>query len=108
MRIGVDLGGTKIEALAIAGDGAARARRRIPTPSGDYGATIRAIAGLVETIEIEAGGKPAVICGATPQGWPRGELRFLSKSKVPVYPEPRRAAYALAKLAEYSEFLDSE
>ncbi len=54
--------------------------------------------------EISAGGKPTVICGATPQGWPRGELRFLAESNVPVYPEPRRAAYALAKLTEYSEF----
>ena len=57
--------------------------------------------------EITAGGKPAVICGATPQGWPKGELRFLAKSNVPVYSEPRRAAYALAKLTQYSEFLRS-
>jgi acyl-CoA synthetase (NDP forming) len=57
--------------------------------------------------EIKAAGKPTVICGATPEGWPRGELRFLARSDVPVYPEPRRAAYALAKLAEYSDFLRS-
>jgi len=57
--------------------------------------------------EIADGGKPTVICGATPQGWPRGELRFLSQSSVPVYPEPRRAAYALSKLVQYSEFLRS-
>ena len=57
--------------------------------------------------EITAGGKPTVICGATPQGWPKGELRFLAKSNVPVYPEPRRSAYALAKLTQYSEFLTS-
>jgi len=57
--------------------------------------------------EITAGGKPTVICGATPQGWPKGELRFLAKSNVPVYPEPRRAAYGLAKLTQYSEFLRS-
>ena len=57
--------------------------------------------------EIRDGGKPTVICGATPQGWPRGELRFLAQSNVPVYPEPRRAAYALAKLTQYSEFLKS-
>ncbi len=55
--------------------------------------------------EIEATGKPTVICGATPEGWPRGELRFLAQGKVPVYSEPRRAAFALAKLAEYSEFV---
>ncbi len=56
---------------------------------------------------IADGGKPTVICGATPQGWPRGELRFLAQSNVPVYPEPKRAAYALAKLTQYSEFLKS-
>jgi acyl-CoA synthetase (NDP forming) len=60
---------------------------------------------LLEAIAV--GGKPTVICGATPQGWPRGELRFLAQSNVPVYPEPKRAAYALAKLAQYSEFLRS-
>jgi acetyltransferase len=75
-------------------------------PPGDDDEKDRWVADLIIK-EIEAGGKPTVICGATPQGWPRGELRFLSKSKVPVYPEPRRAAYALARLAEYSEFLDS-
>lgn len=55
--------------------------------------------------EIAAGGKPTVICGAVPQGWPRGELRFIERSNVPVYPDPRRAAVALAKLSEYSDFL---
>jgi acyl-CoA synthetase (NDP forming) len=55
--------------------------------------------------EIAEGGKPTVICGAIPTGWPKGELRFIEKSNVPVYPEPRRAAYALAKLTQYSEFL---
>jgi len=57
--------------------------------------------------EIAVGGKPTVICGAIPEGWSRGELRFIEKSNVPVYPDPKRAAVALAKLAEYSEFLRS-
>jgi fructokinase len=52
-RIGVDLGGTKIEAVALAGDGDIAARRRIATPKGDYDATIRAAAGLVTEIEAE-------------------------------------------------------
>jgi fructokinase len=46
MRIGVDLGGTKIEALALEGAREVR-RRRVPTPRGDYGATIAAVAALV-------------------------------------------------------------
>jgi acyl-CoA synthetase (NDP forming) len=57
--------------------------------------------------EIADGGKPTVICGAIPRGWPRGELRFIEKSNVPVYTEPRRAAFALARLTQYSEFLRS-
>lgn len=73
-------------------------------PPGDDDARDRKVADILLS-EIAKGGKPTVICGATPQGWPRGELRFLTQSNVPVYPEPRRAAYALAKLTEYSEFL---
>ncbi len=40
IRIGVDVGGTKIEALAIAADGAELLRYRVPTPRGDYDATV--------------------------------------------------------------------
>ena len=47
MRLGIDLGGTKISALALGADGAVRARRRIETPRGDYAATLSAIRGLV-------------------------------------------------------------
>ena len=38
MRIGVDLGGTKIEAIAISATGDEIARKRIETPKGDYNA----------------------------------------------------------------------
>ncbi len=47
VRIGVDLGGTKIEAIALDRTGTERFRQRVPTPVGDYAATIRAIADLV-------------------------------------------------------------
>lgn len=57
--------------------------------------------------EVTAAGKPAVFSGASLQGWDRGELKFLAQSNVPVYPEGRRAAYALSKLAEYSEYVSS-
>ncbi len=50
-RIGVDLGGTKIEAVALAADGSELVRRRIPTPIGDYGATIRAIGDLAGELQ---------------------------------------------------------
>ncbi|MBE0622425.1 MAG: ROK family protein [Burkholderiales bacterium] len=51
MRLGIDLGGTKIEIIALADDGAVLQRRRVPTPRGDYRGTLAAIAGLVEQAE---------------------------------------------------------
>ena len=46
-RVGVDLGGTKIEALALSPSGEERMRVRTPTPRGDYEATLDAIVSLV-------------------------------------------------------------
>ena len=72
MRIGVDLGGTKIEAIAIDDEGRERLRRRVPTPRGDYHATLTAIADLVFDLERAAGergtvgvGIPGTISAAT-------------------------------------------
>ncbi len=62
-RIGIDLGGSKVEAAAIDRQGAIRARRRIVTPAGDYGGTIAAIAGLVAAIEREIGASASVGIG---------------------------------------------
>jgi fructokinase len=62
-RIGVDLGGTKIEAAAIAGDGTIRARRRIATPTGDYAGTIAAVSELVGDVERELGARMTVGIG---------------------------------------------
>ncbi len=55
MRIGVDLGGTKIEAIALDNSGKILLRRRIPTPRGDYDGTLRGIAALVAGIERDTG-----------------------------------------------------
>ena len=55
MRIGVDLGGTKIEALALDDSGCERFRKRVPTPRTDYAGTLAAIAQLVEEAERSAG-----------------------------------------------------
>jgi fructokinase len=54
MRIGIDLGGTKIEAIGLAADGREIGRRRIPTPR-DYRGTLAAITGLIHAIEAETG-----------------------------------------------------
>jgi fructokinase len=53
MRIGVDLGGTKIEVIALDNAGEIAARRRIPTPRHDYAGTLQVIAGLVRAVESE-------------------------------------------------------
>jgi fructokinase len=63
MRIGVDVGGTKIEALAISGDGAELARYRVATPRDDYPGTLNAIAGLVHRLEAETGARGTVGTG---------------------------------------------
>lgn len=63
LRIGVDLGGTKIEAIALSADGGARDRVRIATPRDDYGATVRAITGLVDAMERRVGIKGTVGIG---------------------------------------------
>lgn len=63
MRLGIDLGGTKIEIVALAGDGRELLRRRIPTPQGDYLATVMAVAGLVEESEGELGQRGTVGIG---------------------------------------------
>src|SRR5690348_12641850 len=63
MRIGVDLGGTKIAIAALSRDGETRFSRRIATPRGDYDATIRAIADLVSGAEAAAGDRGSVGVG---------------------------------------------
>lgn len=55
MRIGVDLGGTKIEAVALDDTGQVVARRRRPTPRQSYAETLRAIVALVNDLELEIG-----------------------------------------------------
>ncbi len=53
--LGVDLGGTKIEAIVLADDGRSLWRERVATPAGDYPATLDAVAALVARAERELG-----------------------------------------------------
>lgn len=65
VRIGVDLGGTKIEVIALDDAGETSLRRRVPTPAGDYDATIRTIVELVRDAQAKCG--PSATVGiATP------------------------------------------
>ena len=62
LRIGIDLGGTKIEGIALNGS-TAIARLRVPTPRDDYEATIDAIASVVNELESRAGARGSVGVG---------------------------------------------
>jgi fructokinase len=62
-RIGIDLGGTKIELLALEGAGRKVLRRRVPTPQGDYEATVRAVVALVGNAEDELKAKATIGVG---------------------------------------------
>ena len=71
-RIGVDIGGTKIEAAALDKDGNFVVRRRVATPQNNYEAALDAIVGLVRSVETEIGaeapagfGIPGTISPAT-------------------------------------------
>ncbi len=63
MRIGVDLGGTKIEAIALADSGEIAARERVSTPPHAYQGTIDAVAGLVRDVERVAGAGASIGVG---------------------------------------------
>lgn len=63
MRIGIDLGGTKIEGIAIDEDGTERKRLRVPTPKGSYDAIVDAVTQLVLTIERDRGQQGTVGVG---------------------------------------------
>ena len=55
MRIGIDLGGTKIAGVALGDDGRELLRLRIDTPCGNYGATVDAVCAMVHELEAEVG-----------------------------------------------------
>ena len=63
LRIGIDLGGTKIEVIALDEQHAVRARHRVDTPRHDYAETVRAIADLVAKVESETGERGTVGVG---------------------------------------------
>lgn len=63
LRIGIDLGGTKIEAIAIDANGTELYRQRIATPRHDYSATITAIQQLVAAIETQTHSSASVGVG---------------------------------------------
>lgn len=65
MRLGVDFGGTKIEAALLDSQGEIVVRRRTPNP-GDYAAAVRGVAALVNETEAEGGARVGAIGVAMP------------------------------------------
>src|SRR4029453_12014357 len=67
MRIGIDLGGTKIEGLVLDDTGKERARVRVATPQASYEATVDGIAAVVRELEAKVGspGRRGAISPAT-------------------------------------------
>jgi fructokinase len=72
VRLGIDLGGTKIEIIALDKNGRELLRRRVLTPQGDYQQTLRAVTTLVHDVEAELGqqgtlgiGTPGTLSRAT-------------------------------------------
>ena len=63
IRFGVDLGGSKIEIVALAPDGRVLFRRRIPTPQQGYDAVIAAVATLVAAADAATGAAGSVGVG---------------------------------------------
>jgi len=63
MRIGIDLGGSKIELIALNAQGVERMRFRCPTPAGDYQATIALIVVMVRQAEVELGSSARIGIG---------------------------------------------
>ncbi len=63
LRIGIDLGGTKIEIIALDERGGSLIRRRVATPRGDYRSALAVLAGLIESVEDELGQRGSVGIG---------------------------------------------
>ena len=65
MRLGVDLGGSKIEIAGFGDDGAMLLRERVATPRGDYVGTLQAVAALVEAAELKVLSRRAGVTAAS-------------------------------------------
>ena len=67
MRIGIDLGGTKIEGIILDDAGQERERLRVPTPPGAHEEAVEAIAGVVAELERRVGARCTV--GVAMRSW---------------------------------------
>jgi predicted NBD/HSP70 family sugar kinase len=87
MRLGIDLGGTKIEIIALDNNGKELLRRRVPTPKGNYYDTLQAIAQLVRDAEAELGQQGSLGIG-TPGALSRATGRLKNSNSVALNGQP--------------------
>ena len=87
MRLGVDLGGTKIEIIALDDNGRELLRRRVPAPQGNYYETLQAIAQLVRDAEAELGQRGSLGIG-TPGALSRATDRLKNSNSVHLNGQP--------------------
>ena len=87
LRLGIDLGGTKIEIVALDAMGAELYRKRVATPQGDYRATLHAIAELVNTAEQKLAARGSVGIG-TPGAISRATGRLKNSNSVCLNDQP--------------------
>lgn len=87
MRLGIDLGGTKIEIIALDDDGKELLRRRVYTPTGNYAATLQVIATLVHDAEAELGYHGSVGIG-TPGALSKATGRLKNSNSVVLNDQP--------------------
>ncbi|MCC6918654.1 MAG: ROK family protein [Alphaproteobacteria bacterium] len=98
MRIGIDLGGTKIEGIVLDRDGGIVTRKRVATPAGDYAATVGAVRDLVAALEQEAGARCPVGVGGPGSISPTtGLLRNANSTCLNGKPLDRDLAVALGR-----------
>ncbi len=87
MRLGIDLGGTKIEIIALDDTGHELLRRRVPTPQGNYYETLQTIAQLVRDAEAELGHQGSLGIG-TPGALSRATGRLKNSNSVVLNGQP--------------------
>lgn len=75
MRIGIDLGGAKIEAILIDPNGIEIARQRTPTPQGNYSGTLNTIVQLVDAIRVNIDSQTSIGIGTPGSIGPDGLLQ---------------------------------
>ena len=89
IRFGIDLGGTKIELIALDSAGNELLRRRLGTPQGDYAGTLAAIRDLVHEAEAELGRRGSVGIG-TPGAVSRSSGRLKNSNSLCLNGQPVR------------------